>query len=106
MPGPTTGESRDRADLCRLRRLRGVARLSGERGAPRGSASKVEPTSRMHGRSHLPARPFQWLTIELILKIGRMIAIAMKPTTEPITMIMIGSIMLVTVLIVSRSCFE
>ena len=40
-----------------------------------------------------------------ILKIGRMIAIAMKPTTEPITTIMIGSIMLVTALIASFSAF-
>ena len=38
------------------------------------------------------------------LKIGRMIAIAMKPTTPPITMIMMGSIIDVTVLITSRSC--
>ena len=38
------------------------------------------------------------------LKIGRMIAMAMKPTTDPMMMIMIGSIMAVTVLIVSRSC--
>ena len=38
------------------------------------------------------------------LKIGRMIAIAMNPTTEPIPRIMIGSIMLVTALIWSFSC--
>lgn len=38
------------------------------------------------------------------LKIGRMIAIAMKPTIEPMITIISGSIMLVTVLMVSRSC--
>jgi hypothetical protein len=40
-----------------------------------------------------------------ILKIGRMIAIAMNPTTDPIKTIMIGSIMLVTALIASFSAF-
>lgn len=43
------------------------------------------------------------LTSELILKMGRMIAMAMKPTTEPMSTIMIGSIMLVTALMASRS---
>ena len=38
-----------------------------------------------------------------ILKIGRMMAMAMKPTTEPMSTIMMGSIMLVTVLIASLS---
>ena len=46
---------------------------------------------------------FPYETIELILKIGRMIAMAMKPTMPPMTTIMMGSIMLVTALIASRS---
>jgi hypothetical protein len=45
----------------------------------------------------------QPLTIELILKIGRMMAIAMKPTTPPIAMIMMGSIIPVTALMASRN---
>ena len=45
-------------------------------------------------------------TSELILKIGRMIAMAMNPTTDPMRMIMIGSIMPVTALIASRKAFE
>ena len=44
-------------------------------------------------------------TSELILKIGKMIAIAMNPTMEPMMMIMIGSIIPVTVLIASRRVF-
>ena len=43
-----------------------------------------------------------YFTMVESLKIGRMIAIAMKPTTPPISMIMMGSIMDVTVLMVSR----
>jgi len=42
-------------------------------------------------------------TIWLILKMGRMIAMAMKPTIEPITMIMMGSIIPVTALTAERS---
>ena len=56
-----------------------------------------------------PRAPLQRIighfTIELILKIGRMIAIAMNPTTEPITMIIMGSIIDVTALIRSFSSF-
>lgn len=48
--------------------------------------------------------PHPYLTRVDSLKIGRMTAIATKPTTEPMMTIMIGSIMLVTVLIASRSC--
>ena len=44
-----------------------------------------------------------YLTSWLILKIGRMIDIAMKPTMPPISTIIIGSIMLVTFLIVARN---
>lgn len=45
-------------------------------------------------------------TMALILKIGRMIAMAMKPTIEPMTTIRTGSIMLVMVLMASRSAAE
>lgn len=45
-----------------------------------------------------------YLTTWLILKMGKMMAMAMNPTTPPIQMIMAGSIMLVTALIWSLSC--
>ncbi len=43
-------------------------------------------------------------TIWLILKMGRMIAMAMNPTIDPMMMIMTGSIMLVAALMASRNC--
>jgi len=52
-----------------------------------------------------PRTPRYFTSVES-LKIGRMMAMAMKPTTEPMMMIMTGSIMLVTSLMTSRSCFE
>ena len=57
-------------------------------------------------RSHnagLYEKPY-YFTIWLILKIGRMIAMAMKPTTVPMARIMMGSIMPVTALMLSLSC--
>lgn len=44
-------------------------------------------------------------TMADILKIGKMIAIAMKPTILPIATIMIGSIIEVTDLMASFNCF-
>ena len=64
------------------------------------------PSARVLGPTSDIAHPTSaYFTRELILKIGRIIAMAMKPTTEPMRMIMMGSIMLVTALIFSRSCF-
>ncbi|GEM_PF-5430776 len=49
------------------------------------------------------AQRIPYLTNWLILKIGRMIDIAINPTNPPISMIISGSIMLVTALIVAFS---
>ena len=68
------------------------AARTGERMSSQRSASR-------HRGPHFPVTRFD------ILKIGRMIAMAMKPTTDPMKTIMIGSIMLVTALIASLSAF-
>ena len=73
---------------------------------PRGKVRhRAHRFSVPHLTSHIPHSPRAHFTSELILKMGRIIAMAINPTTEPIRMIITGSIMLVTALIFSRSCF-
>ena len=70
-----------------------------------GSKHKLTPSPVIKPRTHLPT-PFLpvYLTRVASLKMGRMIDMAIKPTTEPMRMIVIGSIIEVMVLITSRNC--
>lgn len=72
-------------------------------GAPDQIISRQVSVNRAGGQSSNHLCNQLPLTSELILKIGRMMAMAMKPTIEPMSTIMIGSIMLVTALMASRS---